>query len=154
MTKANYGDMRAGITTDVFVPLFPNKNYTLHVYATIANPQRESCEVISPSRRRTRIKITNGVLNQLQFPISARRENSGLYSVSCSFKVHDQVAGMDHSLKAEKSLNITFIEGMHIISIGIIPMDRVQIPKPGFPRMKASFSRGEGGREGEAGLKD
>ena len=112
MTKANYRDMRAGVLTDVFVPLFPQKNYSLPLFGTLANPQQESCAVLSPSQQRTPVTITNTELKQFQFPIPARTENSGIYSVSCSFLVHDQVAGMEHPMKVERSLNITFIQGL------------------------------------------
>ena len=115
MTQDNYRDMRAGILADVFVPLFPQRNYTLRLYGTIANPQGERCVVVAPSLKRTSVEISDWELNRFQFPIAAQVASSGVYSVLCSFQVYDRVADMEHPMEVEKSLNITFIEGKWIL---------------------------------------
>lgn len=111
MTKENYRDMRQGKLARVFVPLLEN-NYTLHLYGSIDIPYNESCAVSTPSQGRHPVQLANRELNRFAYPITPAKQNSGVYSVSCSVMYNDSFEGHTHTLLLKKSLEIIFIQGM------------------------------------------
>lgn len=112
MTRENYHDMRIGKLTNVVVPLF-EKEYTLNLYGTTDFPYNETCVVATPSGSNVSIQMEGKYFNRLKYPIAARAENSGVYSITCYIPHNDVVEGVSHILQVKKSFNITFIRGIY-----------------------------------------
>lgn len=122
MTRENYRDMRAGVLTNVIIPLLQGREYTLHLYGTVSKPYAPRCHVTLPTGTDVPAKIMDKGLNRLRHAIAAHGANAGVYTFSCSMVYTDAIEGSSHTLVLEKSINITFIRGTN--QLGMLNHDR------------------------------
>ena len=110
MTRQNYHDMRLGVLTNVFVPVF-STDYTINLYGTVDNLTNTTCHALTPFGNERKTSLSNALLNRVKYGIKARHANSGVYSIVCRRTYYDAIAGVMRRKILKKSLNINFIEG-------------------------------------------
>jgi len=114
MTKDNYEEMYAGVTTEIFAP-FLAESYRLVMYAKVYSHSRSNiarCRLVFPKKFARVMKLTGSYNYVMDFYYNLRSDEifAGLYTIQCS-TYFTGVMLERHSIILRKRFVLNFFEG-------------------------------------------
>ena len=120
MTKKNYEEMRKGIATEVFIPVYENlqKVYKIPLTAVVFHSSPIiGCVIISKfGVYSVSMKYISDQVSKMVYNISGSLlGQSGLYTYKCSGIINNVFTDITHRITVSTSLYLTFVNGKSIL---------------------------------------